>query len=634
MLISAKAPYNPQKHRIFIFVFMAAVAFLILVFRLWYLQIIQYSKYSDLSKNNRIRLVRVKAPRGIIYDKNNIPLVSNRPAFDASLILEDVENDLENILSRFGKLFDLNVGRLKTAIKQKHKPFQPIILKADLSFMEVAQLEEHKIDLAGILVRVKPARSYSFNQSAAHLLGYMGEIGERQLNAPQYQKSKMGDFIGQAGIEKVFNSVLTGVDGGRQVEVNAQGRELKVLGELEPKPGLNLVLTLDSRLQLAAEKLFEGKTGALIALNPQNGKVLCLLSKPNFDPNKFSTGISKTEWDKILADVNDPLQNRVIQSSYPPGSIFKIIPATAALEREIIDKDTELSCNGVFRLGSWTYDCWKGLGHGPLKIHQSLVYSCNVFFYQLGNRLGIEDISYWAYKMGLGRATGIDMPDEKTGLVPTSQWKLNVTGEKWQPGETITTAIGQGFVTTTPIQLANLVSAIANGGTLYKPWIVDRIITADGQTKRTYHPEVLSKLPVSESTLQILRQGLFGVVNDEHGTGARARVEGLNIAGKTGTAQVVRKRVIAKTGEEIPTELRDHAWFVAFAPADNAEIAMAVLVEHGGSGGKAAAPIARELIKEYFRLKARQAWFNHRKNRYVTASPASCRLRVPDPYGR
>jgi penicillin-binding protein 2 len=604
MRISLSSPERYQRRRILAFTCLVVIVFSTLVLRLWYLQIIRGSLYGDLSKNNRIRLVRVKSPRGIIYDRNNIPLVTNRPAFDACLVLEDIQGGLEDILIRLGKLLNLEVGRLKSLINQNRRPFLPVTLKRDLSFEEVAQLEEHKIELSGMLVQVEPARSYPFGQLAAHLLGYVGEISEQQLGDPRYQKFKLGDFIGQSGIEKVFNSILAGNDGGKQVEVNAQGRELRVLGEQEPEPGLNLVLTIDSRLQLVAEKLLEDKTGALVALDPRNGKVLCLVSRPAFDPNKFAIGISQAEWNKILADLNDPLQNRVIQSQYPPGSVFKIVVATAALEEGVIDEDTTLSCNGVFHLGRWSYDCWKWGGHGQLNLHQALVHSCNVFFYQLGNQLGIENIARWAHIMGLGRATGIALPNEKIGLVPTPQWKLKSIGEKWQPGETITISIGQGYLSVTPIQLANLVSAVANGGILYKPWIVDRILTSSGQAKRIYHPEVLAKLPASASTLQAVRRGLYGVVN-EQGTGARAYVAGLDIAGKTGTAQVVRKEAVDKTDQqEVPVELKDHAWFVAFAPVNDAEIALAILVEHGGQGGSACAPIARELIKEYFKLKS------------------------------
>ncbi len=603
MHISSKSTYLHKKSRILSFTFLVLLAFSALILRLWYLQIIQYATYNDLSKNNRIRLVRVKSPRGIIYDKNMIPIATNRPAFDASLIREDISGELKDVIMPLSNLLKMDFAQLMTTVTQSHKPFQPIILKHDLAFAEVARLEEHKMELSGMVVQVNPARSYPFGHLASHLLGYMGEISEQQLKHTQYHKFKLGDFIGQAGIEKIFNSVLTGVDGGKQVEVNAQGRELKVLGELEPEPGLDLILNLDTRLQMLAEKLFGEKTGALVALNPQNGKVLCLVSKPSFDPNKFAIGISQKDWNAILSDLNDPLQNRVIQSHYPPGSVFKILMATAALEENVIDSQTSLTCNGVFRLGRGSYDCWKRGGHGTIQIHQALVHSCNVFFYQVGNNLGIENIAFWAFKMGLGKATGIDLPDEKTGLVSTPEWKLKAIGEKWQPGETISVSIGQGYLSTTPIQLANLVSAVANGGILYKPWIVDRIVNADGEIKRIYHPEILAKPSPAESTLQTVRRGLYGVVN-EQGTGGRARVPGLDIAGKTGTAQVVSKKATEETAaEDVPDELKDHAWFVAFAPVDNAEIALAVMVEHGGHGGSAAAPIARELIKEFFKLK-------------------------------
>jgi penicillin-binding protein 2 len=596
-------PSGHRIHRILIFTALVVIIFCALLLRLWYLQIIQGSYFADLSKNNRIRLVRVKSPRGIIYDRNHIPLVTNRPSFDAGLVLEDVQDDLNDIMNRLSGLLKVETGELKSVISRKHQPFQPILLKQDISFEEVARLEEDKIDLCGIHVQVRPVRSYPFGQLAAHLLGYVGEISESQLKNLLYQKFKLGDFIGQAGVEKEFNSVLTGTDGGKQVEVNAQGRELTVLGGIEPEPGLNLILTIDSKLQLLAEKLMEGKTGAIIALNPNNGEVLCLVSKPSFDPNKFAVGISQTDWNNIINDLNNPLQNRVIQSQYPPGSVFKIVMAVAGLENKIVDEETTISCNGTFRLGRGRYDCWKWGGHGPTQIHKALVHSCNVFFYNVGHLLGIEKIADTAYKMGLGRATGIDLPNEKIGLVPTPQWKYNSIGEKWQPGETISISIGQGFLSATPIQLANMVSAVANGGIIYRPLIVNRIVTADGQTKRIYHPEVLARVSASDSTLEIVRQGLYGVVN-EQGTGGRARIPGLNVAGKTGTAQVVSKKAVAETDEDdIPDELKDHAWFVAFAPVEAAEIALAILVEHGGHGGSACAPIARELIKEYLKPK-------------------------------
>jgi penicillin-binding protein 2 len=597
-------PGNKQKNlRILFFAFLVIIIFSALVLRLWYLQIIQGSLYGDLSKNNRIRLVRVKSPRGIIYDRNLIPVVTNRPMFDAGLVLEDVQEGLDNIIATLTQVFEFKADQLKSTLNQKHQPFQFVPIKRDLSFEEVARLEEDKLDLPGMLVQVEPVRSYPFGEMAAHLLGYVGEISEQQLNNPLYQKFQLGDFIGKAGVEREFNLELTGTDGGKQVEVNAQGRELAVLGELEPEPGFNLVLTIDSRLQLLAEKLLEDKAGAVIALNPNNGNVLCLASKPAFDPNKFAIGISRKDWNAILTDLNNPLQNRVIQSQYPPGSVFKTVMATAALEKGIIDEDTTLSCNGTFHLRHWSYDCWKSGGHGRLQIHQALVQSCNVFFYQVGQQLGIENIAQMAYTLGLGRATGIDLPDEKIGLVPTPEWKLKSIAEKWQPGETISISIGQGYLSATPIQLANMISAIANGGTLYKPLIIDRIVTTEGQTKRIYHPEVLSKTSLSSLTLEIVRQGLYGVVN-EQGTGTRARIPGLDIAGKTGTAQVVSKSAVEEKEEaDIPDDLKDHAWFVAFAPVESAEIALAVFVEHGGHGGSACAPIARELIREYFSLK-------------------------------
>jgi len=410
---------------------------------------------------------------------------------------------------------------------------------------------------------------------------------------------------GQAGLEKIFQSSLRGQDGSRQVEVNAKGRELVVLREQLPRPGNNLILSLDINLQLKAEELFAGKEGAIIALDPRNGEVLFWASLPAYDPNLFAVGISSKRWREIINNPKDPLQNRAIQGQYPPGSVFKTVMALAALEEGIVTSDTHLTCYGFFRLSPRSrkiYDCWKWRGHGSINIHESLVHSCNVFYYQVGNKLGLENISKWAFNFRLGKPTGIELPNEKTGLVPTNAWKLKAVGERWYPGETISISIGQGFLSVTPLQLASVINTIANGGIIYRPKLVDRIISPQGDNIREYPKEVLSRINARPKSFKIVRQGLHGVVN-ERGTATRARIPGLGVSGKTGTAQVIRKRTLQekKKKGEVPEKFKDHAWFVSFAPVEDPQIAMAILVEHGGQGGRACAPIAKQMIAEYFK---------------------------------
>ncbi len=593
------------KQRIIISLVVVAILFLVLLGNLWYLQIIAAEKFTILSQGNRIRLQRVRATSGLIYDRRMKVLVTNRPCFSLFITLEDVE-DLPKTVSLITKLLGLPVEQIKKRIaeRESQQPFVPIRLKRDLSMQEVATIEEHKVDLPGVTIDAEAVRHYPGKKSAAHLIGSVGEINQQQLKSPRYQRFKAGDFIGQFGLEKTLNLVLAGYDGGKQVEVDAYGRELKVLGEEAPIPGLNLVLTIDSQLQQKADELLAGKTGAIVAMNPQNGEILALANNPSFDPNKFALGISADDWSQLINNPLKPLQNRAIQSQYPPGSVFKIVTATAALEEHIVNSTTELFCPGYYKLSGWRYECWKSGGHGKLSIHRAIVESCNVFFYQVGVALGVEKIARFAQMFGLGKASGIELPGEKEGLVPTAEWKEKNIGELWLPGNTVSLAIGQGYLMTTPIQLANMISTIANGGTLYKPMLVKKILFADGRLRHQMQPQIWSKLSLSEQTLTIIRRALGGVVNEKGGTGGRARLRKQQVAGKTGTAQVIKLETIEELPEEeLPLAVRDHGWFVCFAPLSSAEIALAVFLEHGGKGGRVAAPLARELLRKFFASK-------------------------------
>ncbi|MFH0924825.1 MAG: penicillin-binding protein 2 [bacterium] len=598
------------KKRITIFIIGVSFLFFLLICRLWYLQIIQGSEFETLSENNRIRLLRVKSPRGLIFDRNGQILVTSRPFYTASIIKEDIANlkdstrATQKLAENLSRVINIPESIIIEKIQKSNLPlFKPIKIKTDLSWKEVATLEEHSLDIGGVVVEVEPKRYYIYKNLASHLLGYMGEISEQQLRNSTNSQLTVGDMVGKAGIEKEFDNYLIGKDGGRQVEVNAKGREIKTLGEKLPVAGTNITITIDLQLQLLAEELMKGKKGSIIAMDPQNGEILTMVSTPSFNPNLFASGISIKDWQELLNDPFNPLYNRAIQSHYPPGSIFKIIVSCAALETKAISEGTSFYCNGKINIGGWKYSCWKKQGHGTVSLHRAIVQSCNVFFYQVGNKTGIENIAYYAKQFGFSKLTGIKLANEEPGIIPNSEWKEKTFRTVWFPGETISASIGQGYISVTPIQLANFISCVANGGTLYKPIIIKKIVDNNDQNIYNFEPVVLNKVLVSQSNLNYIRNALYGVVN-ENGTGTMARLNKIKVAGKTGTAQVVQLADEKEIKEEnIPEKFRDHAWFVCYAPAENPKIALVILVEHGGHGGSACAPIAKELIKNYLKVE-------------------------------
>jgi len=590
------------KNKIAFTIFVILGVFFLLLSRLWYLQVVKGEEFRSLSEGNRIRLKRLKSPRGLILDRNHRVLVQNRPSFIVSIVPEDI-HDTEKVLSLLSDLIDISKDKVKQIIKASQSlPFEPITVKSDLSFKEVALLEEHRNDLPGVTVDVEDKRYYPYQSLAAHMLGYMGEINQGQIKREEFRYIRPGDLIGQAGLEKVSNSYLMGEDGGKHVEVDAEGRELSTIGYLAPTPGQNIVLTLDLALQKKAEEMLGDQCGTIVAMDPQNGNILAMVSCPSFNPNLFAKGISRREWFELINNPKDPLQNRAIMAHYPPGSIFKIVIASAGLETGAIDEWSTFFCGGYIKLGNWRFYCWKKQGHGDLSIHEAIVHSCNSFFYQLGSRLGIDTIAQFARDYGLGSPTGIILPGENAGLIPDSQWKRDAIGSTWYPGETITASIGQGYILVTPIQLACFISAFANGGFLYQPRIIQSVETPEGKILKEFPPFLKKEIPIQPESLKIVREGLRGVVN-ENGTGWRARIPGIEVAGKTGTAQVAKLREQEKGEDEeedtTPEHLREHAWFVAFAPFDHPEIAVVILMEHGGHGGQSSAPLAKEIISAY-----------------------------------
>ncbi len=586
--------------RILLPVVIVALVFLGIVLRLWYLQIFQYEKFRQLSIRNRIRLKSIPAMRGMIFDRDGNLLVDNRPSFCAAVVPEDVR-DREALFSFLGNVLKMDVREIKKRLKKKayYASFQPRIIKENCDTITVARLQAHLSEFPGLEILVRSRRYYKYGPLASHVLGYIGEISQKELKKRKKEGYQAGDDIGKYGIEKTFEKVLRGKKGGYQVEVDANGREIKVLRKVEPIPGRNIYLTLSLPLQQQLEKIMEGKAGAAVAVDPKTGEILAMVSHPNFDPNLLTTRITSKRWKSLISNPLHPLVDRAIQGVYPPGSTFKIVTASAGLEEKVIQGNTLLYCPGYLRFGRRLYRCWKKSGHGWIPVHQAIVESCDVFFYQVGLKLGINRLAFYAKAFGLGQKTGIALPHEKPGLIPDTLWKKRQFHEPWFKGETISVSIGQGYVLVTPLQMAMLMASVANGGKLLVPLIVKEIRDTDNKIVRVYKPRVKSHLPISESVLGMIQAGLWGVVNEEHGTGHRARLKDINVSGKTGTAQVIRIRR-ANVSRHKDNKFKDHAWFVAYAPSEAPTVAMSVLVEHGGHGGATAAPVAGTFLRFFF----------------------------------
>jgi len=578
------------------------VVFGVLILRLWFLQIVNGSIYRTKSESNRIHLRAIPAFRGIILDRNGEMLVGNRPSYDLYVIPEGVQ-DQERLSRSLKRLIGLELQMIERKLDgaSRRYPFRPVCLKRDISRNELAVLETHRFNLPGIMIKVKPQRHYIRGNLAAHLLGYLGEINEDQLKSGRYPGSKPGDLIGKTGVEWKWQPFLNGMRGGEQVEVDAAGRKIRSISRKPPISGGNVYLTIDKDLQALAERCLKDKKGAIVALNPNNGEILAMASSPCFDPNLFVGGIDRTTWKGIVSSKGFPLQNRALSGQYPPGSIFKILVALAGLEEGVIDPEEELFCNGTYSLGKHTYRCWQKHGHGMVNLRRALVESCDVYFYKMGKRLGVDKIARYARRLGLGKVTGFPVGQEKEGLIPTSKWKLKRFGVPWQLGETISVSIGQSFVLVTPIQMASMIAAVFNGGFIFKPQVTKRAGKAGDDKGYKFKPKMIESVEISKEHLEFVKSALVGVVNDTRGTGWRAKIKNITVAGKTGTAQVItlEKEEEFDGGGELPYKFRDHAWFVAVAPAERPRIALAIIIEHGGHGGRAAAPIGKQMIKSF-----------------------------------
>jgi penicillin-binding protein 2 len=562
---------------------------LLLLLGFWKLQLLDTQRYTEMAERNRIRSIPIIAPRGRILDRDGRVLLDNYPSFSV-LLLRDSSEQIRPDLPRIAQGLGLSLDDLSQQVEAARAlpRFQPIVIKSDATQADIAFVESHRADLPSLELLMVYRRKYPPGGFLAHVLGYVGEVAPREI-AQDPGRYRPGDIVGKAGLEREYNSILMGVDGLRRVVVDSRGRVRGTLEEVDAVPGKTIHLTIDSDLQTVAEADLAGKKGAVVALNPETGEILAMVSHPAPDPNEFADGMSRAEWEQLNDDPDHPLLNRAIQAQLAPGSVFKIVMAVAMLESKVIPPDFTVYCHGSAEFYGRTFHCWEKGGHGLVDLHKAIVQSCDVFFYNVGKRLGIDRIAYYAYQLGLGHRTGIDLPGEQPGLIPSEPWKEHLFSQRWFSGETISVAIGQGATTVTPLQLAYSIGGIALGGVFERPHLLktnDRV------------PEV--RFPISELTTQKIDDAMFGVVN-EGGTAAGSRLEGIEFCGKTGSAQVISEEGLkrAKGGRHFVT----NAWFVGFAPRRNPEIVVSVLVEQGGHGASTAAPIARDIIKAYYDKK-------------------------------
>jgi len=588
-----------QGHRLDVLAIIVVLVFVALVSRLGYLQVVQGRYYERLADGNRLRLIPIMAPRGTFYDRNGVALVSNRPGFTVSLL--NLSGPVpDEVIVKLAEILAMNPDDIRSKLKQARGSFEPVRIKTDIGPDIVTKIEERRGELPGVVIEIQPVRNAVYNELAAHALGYVGEINASELKKRKDQGYQPGDIIGKTGLEWVYDKEIRGIDGGMQVEVDVTGQPVQVLGKKEPQPGNNLVLTLDARIQQATEKAIDeqlaflqtktpyknAKAAAAVVMNPQTGEILAMASRPTFNPNLFAVGISSKDWNTINNNPYFPMQNRVISGQYPPGSIYKIITGTAALELGVVTPEEKILDTGKH----WLIPKGNAEGEalGWINFKEALAKSDNVYFYELGYRLGIDNLEKYSRMFGLGEPTGINLPGEASGLVANRQYKEKVFKEGWYISETFDAAIGQGFQLTTPLQIASVVSQIANGGYRYRPYLVNKIVSPDGMVIKSFSPEVLGSIKISDKTLNLVRESMRAVVQEGGTAGHIFKDFPIEIAGKTGTAENPHGH--------------DHSWFVAYGPFEDPRIVVVVLVEHGGFGSSAAVPIAKKILAAAFNL--------------------------------
>ncbi len=587
-----------------VLLYVAMGAFLLLLGRLYWLQVARYEHYRELSENNRLRLRTVRAPRGLILDRKGRAIAETQGSFDLVCSPVDV-SDIEGEIRFLAQIieFDTDEDEVLEKIRKAKltNPYSGITVARDLRFEQISVVEYNREYLPGFSVLVEPKRSYPFGAAFAHVLGYVGEVSQEELDRSGDGRLTMGDIVGKYGLERLMDNVLRGVNGGRKVEVDAAGRDQRLVEEVPSRTGGTVYTTLDADLQTAAQEAMGNRAGAVIAIAPATGEVLAFYSAPAFDPNVFARGIRRAEWQALASDPRNPMQNKGLQGTYAPGSTVKPFLALAALEDGVQDRSRITLCPGTFRLGNRVFRCWKEKGHGAVDMYRAIVQSCDVYFYNLGLKLGPDRVAKLEKDAGLGTITGIDLPGERAGLVPDTEWKKRASKERWHDYESVILGIGQGAIHVTPLEMVLGYSALATGGEVMRPRVVSRVVTMDGKAQ-VRPPEALRKVPWRPENVEFLRKALAGVVND-YGTGGAAKLPGIEVGGKTGTAQVASVKGKMIKSENLPYEIRDHAWFVGFAPVSDPKICVVAMVEHGGHGGSAAGPVVKAVMQEYFRTR-------------------------------
>ena len=590
------------KNKLIIATIILAQAFLILTARMWYLQILKGNEFERFSLENRIRITKFPAPRGKILDRMGRELVVNRSSFDVYVFPNDV-NDIDSVSRGLSYTvgIDVDVIRKKITKAIKENRFKPTLIAKDINRDQLAFIEARKISLPSVFIEINHIRDYPYGDIGAHLLGYLGKADKNDYK--NYPNLIASNLVGKYGVERTFEKHLRGEDGYNQKIIDAHGREVKwhlLEKDLKSKDsvsGLDVFLSIDLDLQKVAEESLGERAGAVVVLDVRSGELLALVSHPTYNPEDFIMGMDSAKWNKLMRNKYYPLLNRATQGTYAPGSVFKIVTAAAALKEGIVDPDTRFYCPGSYKLGNKKFRCWRSGGHGWVNLHQALVESCDVYFYNISEKLGINRLAKYIKGFGFGNPTGIDL-NERNGIAPSREWKNKTQKTPWYMGETVITGIGQGYISTTPLQIALMTASIANGGILLKPQIAKRVISPDGENIINMIPNSNGHIPVGQEVAQHIMDALIGVVNEPRGTGRGSRLETMLVAGKTGTAQVIS---LDYRSDWIGH--KDHAWFTSYAPADNPEIAVTVLVEHGGTGGAVAAPIVRQILKAYQKLK-------------------------------
>jgi penicillin-binding protein 2 len=576
-------------------------AFLILIGRLWYLQILRGEEFEKFSLSNHIRITKIPAPRGRILDRRGREIVANRPSFDVYVVPKDITS-LHFLTNTLSPILGVEAPEIKDKINKaiQKDTFKPTLIAQDINRDQLAYIEARKSSLPSVVIEVNHTRKYLNDKLGAAFLGYLGKATEEELEL--YPEIRGDDVIGKSGVEKSWEVYLQGKYGFKQKLTDALGREVKStlfendLKNRESIPGADIFLSIDLDLQKAAEEALGERAGAVVMMNVRTGELLALVSHPTFDPRDFIRGIDSKKWSQLVQDDSFPLLNRATQGLYAPGSVFKIVTAAGGLTEKVVDANTAFYCPGSYRVGSKTFRCWKPRGHGSVNLQKAIVQSCDVYFYNVAQKLGIDRFARYIRDFGFGVPTGIDI-GEKAGTSPSRDWKLKTFKQPWYDGETTVVGIGQGYISVTPLQIAVMTSATANGGKLLKPLIVRKVVSPEGKTLVTYSPQEKGLLASEKASFDLIRRGMVGVVNEAGGTGQAARLGEMIVAGKTGTAQVIALDKVAKQKH------KDHAWFTSYAPAENPEVAITVLVENGGKGGAVAAPVVKKILEVYVRLR-------------------------------